>query len=203
MWRGSLDYAFVLAIRDDADNFDERSRSAFGAKTFAERILIGPESLGHRFVDYRHFRDILIVSFGESAATVQRDSKRVEVVRSDQVVLHAGRLLAGLDGMAFGVNRFERADNAEGDSESLGHGDDTGERAKARFQFAVKGTALSFLVSNLLDIKRAIEDVTGIEAKINRLRLTETSNEKAGDNEQHKRNGDRADRQRTAHTEAR
>jgi len=80
--------------------------------------------------------------------------------------LHAGRLLAGIDGMAFDEDGIERAHDAERNAEGLGDGDDAREVADAQFKFAIEGAALSFLIADLLNIEREIENVAGIEAKM-------------------------------------
>src|ERR1700682_1416215 len=100
--------------------------------------------------------------------------------------------------MSFDVEGIERTHDAERNAEGLGDGDDAGEAAKTRFELAIESAALGFLIADLLNIEREIQNVAGIEAEIDGLRFAEAANEKSSNDEQDERAGDLSDDERAA-----
>src|ERR1700674_3308630 len=182
-----FDHALVLAVLDNADNFDERSGSAFSAEAFAEGILIGPEFLGHGLIDDSNGERLLLVGVVEGPPVTQGDAQGIKISRRNRVVLHARGLVAWLNRMALDVYGVESTHDTQGYGESLRDGDDARKSAKARFQFAIKSAALNFLITDLLNVEGEIKNVGGIEPEINILRLAEASNEQTGDDQQYQR----------------
>ena len=189
---------FVFSILNYADNFDDRAVRTFRSKAFSKRILIGPELLGHGLIDHRDAGRFLIVGIGERAAAMHRDRKRFEIGIRNHVVVHDGRLLPGFNGMTIDGNAVGSAHHAQRNGESLRDVDDAGERAEAQIEFAIKNAALIFLIIDLPNIDREIENAARIESKINCLRLAEASNKKSGDDEKHERTCDLRDHERAA-----
>src|SRR5215472_18052628 len=96
---------------------------------FAKRILVGPELLGHGFVDDGNRRSFFAVGIGELAAAEERHLQSVEVSWSDLVKSNFLRLLTCHVGMFLNPNAVIRAHVAHGNSEGFGDGLDTGKGA--------------------------------------------------------------------------
>ena len=71
----------VLAVLRHADDLIEEVLSE-ELEPLADRVLIGPEALGHRLVDHDDGRRVRLVGFGQAAAAKQRDAQRVEQLRA-------------------------------------------------------------------------------------------------------------------------
>src|SRR5438094_3737404 len=193
-----LDHAFVLAVLYDADNLNEWTGRTLDAETFSERILVGPEFLGHGLIDDRNACGFFVVGTRERAAVVHGNLQSIKISRRNHVVLHAGRLLARFDGMPFDIYGIEGAHDPHGNGEGLADGDDAGQGAEPRFQFAIKGAALDFLITDLLNVEREIENVCRRESEINIFRFAEAADKEPSNNQQHQRTCHMRDDQRAA-----
>src|SRR5215475_2827958 len=91
--------------------------------------------------------------------------------------------------MSLDVDLGRRAHHPEGDREGLSSGIDAGQRRQARFQVAIEGSALSFAITDLLDVHAEVNNVIWIESEIDALHLVEASHKQTGNNQQYQRPG--------------
>ena len=93
-----LEHHHVLAVADDADDFEQRLGGSVDAQPLADGILPWPILLGHCFVDDRQPArrgPLVFVIAGECPAANDRDLHRLEVAVPRMVEEGGGRLSPG------------------------------------------------------------------------------------------------------------
>ena len=82
----------VPAISDEPDDFYERLINASDAEAFANRICTRPEGCCERLVDHRYWRRAELICVRHIATAEECRSNRPEIIRSDTVQNHYGRV---------------------------------------------------------------------------------------------------------------
>ena len=118
------------------------------------RRFVGPEFLGHRFIDDRHFRRFLAVGLRENATGLESDLQSFEVAGSDGVEHDRGRLLANFSSTAVRNHQAVGGDNPHGNGEGLCCGHHSRQSRDALIQLSKEFFTLRRIQPGLLHIHR-------------------------------------------------
>src|ERR1700682_1529899 len=191
----------LLNAADHAD-YREPRRIFFRAtvmNALAERVLIGPEFLRHVFVDDNHARIRVCVLLVEEAAFAQRNLHGLEVVSTGDALVGVDEVLARWRHAAF------HRDGSPGKGPAQRQRGHTAGRARSRQMFQTfpelvirieHGLRSVVLVAGHGEFKR--EYAVGIEPPSHLLQAGETADEQSRANEQHHRERQFGNYQRTS-----
>ena len=182
----------VFHIADDADN---RVPVSFGVvftslNSYSHWFLIWEITPGHDFVDDKDVRSRGTILLRKKTATKKRDAESGEVVRADGNLGDGRSRLVGCIRLAFDVKRIREYKQVG--RQAHGHARRFNSRRilDALKELIVKGNNLRRLrIALSRQSEQCGHEVRGIEARIHRFQLGQTSNQQAGSGQDDKCQG--------------
>src|ERR1051325_6092502 len=86
LWPGPVTQREFFYVAHDPDDFSRLFFQAINGDDLSDRILIGPDTMGHGFIDDHYPRTGLNILFRYIATLKQWDLHRAEIIWTDRVV---------------------------------------------------------------------------------------------------------------------
>src|SRR6266542_144699 len=164
----------VLHITNDADDCAGEVVDA-ESHPFADRVFIGKEAAGHRFVDYENGWRVWPVALTERASSDERDSQRIEIVRSDEANTSAGRL-ARREFAPFNIKSKVHVVASQREKPGRGYRLHTRQRFTLFDQSLEKGRSLRARISDRRQWQLHCQEVIHLETGVDALQTQEALN---------------------------